>query len=600
MVQLVGPAVAVSNVSGVVVKSLESERFLFLTSQHIDNQDVYQFSLTAVVLATACFVSLLLVIAVSRISADRIGLALVVWASGTAVWSGTSALRLAATTEFHELVWYSVRFVGVTVAGTGFFLIAAAYTVRMQWFEARNLAVLLFVPVITNLLAWTNTVHNLMWTVGGQEGLLVANPDPGPWFLVHVVWAYLLVIAGSYWLVASIIRNRRSLYRGQAGLILLAVVLGIAPNVLLLAGVTTVDWTPIGNAAAAVTLAVAVFQYKIFDISPIARDVVVENIDSAMVVTDDEYRIVDANERATPILGEDSDELLGESLGEVVGIPPEDFDGKTDGGTADPVRLTVDGREEFYEVTDSGIYDVTGSEVGRVLLFSDVTAEVNRQRQLEEQNRELERKNERLDKFASIISHDLRNPLGVAQLRLGLVEQETEHTEAIDDALDRMETMIHDILTMARADTIVEETESISLRSLSRTAWKTVETEQATLELDIPENATVEGDWSLLRNTFENLFRNAIEHNDPPVTIRVGTKQDSADSVECFFIEDDGTGIPEDQRAQVFEFGHTTSDQGTGFGLAIVDELLDAHGWEVVVTDGELGGARFEVDTSDS
>ncbi|PSQ55429.1 hybrid sensor histidine kinase/response regulator, partial [Halobacteriales archaeon SW_8_68_21] len=82
---------------------------------------------------------------------------------------------------------------------------------------------------------------------------------------------------------------------------------------------------------------------------------------------------------------------------------------------------------------------------------------------------------------------------------------------------------------------------------------------------------------------------NAIEHNKQDVTITVDELADG------FYIEDDGTGIPEDKRNDVFNTGYTTAEEGTGFGLSIVSEIVEAHGWDVRITDGSEGGVRFEI-----
>ena len=62
-----------------------------------------------------------------------------------------------------------------------------------------------------------------------------------------------------------------------------------------------------------------------------------------------------------------------------------------------------------------------------------------------------------------------------------------------------------------------------------------------------------------------------------------------------FYVSDDGPGIPVDERDQVFKFGHSTSDSGTGFGLNIVKEIVETHDWKISVTEEETGGARFEI-----
>ena len=215
--------------------------------------------------------------------------------------------------------------------------------------------------------------------------------------------------------------------------------------------------------------------------------------------------------------------------------------------------------------------------------------------QLEQSNRKLERQNEKLEKFASVVSHDLRNPLGIANSYLEFAEEtgNEEDFETVRDAHRRMETMIEELLTMARAETTVEDRETLELDALARDAWGTAQTDGATLERE-QAAVTVEGDRELLRNVFENLFRNAVDHNNPPVVVRVGPLTGDASG---FYIEDDGDGIPEDERAAVFEHGHTTNEDGTGFGLSIVKEFVTAHGWEITVTNGAEGGARFEVRT---
>jgi PAS domain S-box-containing protein len=215
-----------------------------------------------------------------------------------------------------------------------------------------------------------------------------------------------------------------------------------------------------------------------------------------------------------------------------------------------------------------------------------------------EQERELRRKNDRLDEFASVISHDLRNPLNVAQGRAAMLERDCdgearEHLEPTIDALDRMEAIVEDTLTLARQGETVGETERIPLLALAGQCWNLVETADATL--DVEDGVAIEGDRERLRHVFENLFRNAVEHGGPGVTVRVGRTDDGG-----VFVEDDGPGIDEADREQVFEAGHTSVDGGTGFGLTIVRRIAQAHDWTVSVTDGPDGGARFEFDGVDA
>ncbi|WP_435066305.1 PAS domain S-box protein [Halobaculum sp. EA56] len=201
----------------------------------------------------------------------------------------------------------------------------------------------------------------------------------------------------------------------------------------------------------------------------------------------------------------------------------------------------------------------------------------------------IRRERDRLEEFASILSHDLRNPLNVAQGRLELIQMtgEIDHVEAIDRALDRMERLIKDMLTLAREGDAVGETEPVALRTIANQAWTNVTTESVSLEIE--SSVQIDADRSRLIQVFENLYRNAIEHGGEGVTIRVGALDGG------FFVEDTGPGIPAAERDDIFESGYTTNQDGTGFGLAIVKRVVEAHGWEIEVTEGTDGGARFEV-----
>jgi signal transduction histidine kinase len=150
-----------------------------------------------------------------------------------------------------------------------------------------------------------------------------------------------------------------------------------------------------------------------------------------------------------------------------------------------------------------------------------------------------------------------------------------------------MDAIIDDVLALSRAGDAIDETEPVEISGVATLAWDAVPTAEA--GLDIVTDATVSADGSRLQQLFENLFRNSVEHGGDDVTVTVGGLEDG------FYVEDDGAGIPEAERGEVFESGYSTATDGTGFGLAIVADIAEAHGWAIRVTDAESGGARFEV-----
>jgi len=135
----------------------------------------------------------------------------------------------------------------------------------------------------------------------------------------------------------------------------------------------------------------------------------------------------------------------------------------------------------------------------------------------------------------------------------------------------------------------IGDTEACDLGDLAETSWRNVETGDATLAVASP--LRFEADHDRTVQLFENLFRNSLEHGGDAVTVTVGALDDG----KGFYVEDDGPGIPADDRDAVFEPGYTTAKDGTGFGLAIVAGIANAHGWQVAAVESEVGGARFEV-----
>jgi signal transduction histidine kinase len=235
-----------------------------------------------------------------------------------------------------------------------------------------------------------------------------------------------------------------------------------------------------------------------------------------------------------------------------------------------------------YQRVGTPLTDDDDVLLGELIVLRDITERTRREERLRQQN-------EQLEEFASVVSHDLRNPLNVISARTQLAREtgDAEHFDALEDAADRMDRLIDDLLQLARQGQTVGETEEVLVRGVAEDAWATVEAPEA--DFEIVGDEAVEADRDRLQQAFENLFRNALDHVGADVSIRVETMDDG------FAVVDDGPGIPSEERDQVFEYGHTTADDGTGFGLSIVSEIVDAHDWDIRVTDGEQGGARFEI-----
>jgi signal transduction histidine kinase len=301
--------------------------------------------------------------------------------------------------------------------------------------------------------------------------------------------------------------------------------------------------------------------------------------DDAVIVLDDAGRIRDYNDSAATLFPElTADSAIGEPPGAVIPAVADALQTNTD-------VLAVEQQDapRYYRLTQNP-FGADQTQLGRLVTLTDVTDR-------EQYRRRLERQNQRLETFASMVSHDLRNPLNVAMGRLDLAREdcESEHLAVVATAHARMQELIVDLLQLARQGQPIGETTVVELSSLAGRSWSVVSAPGA--ELVVERDLAFEADADRLRQLLENLFRNAIEHGGPDVAVRAG----ALDGGAGFYVADDGPGIPEADREIVFETGVTSDEDGTGFGLAIVTEIAEAHGWDVTITSSAGGGARFEV-----
>ncbi|ELZ46779.1 multi-sensor signal transduction histidine kinase [Halorubrum coriense DSM 10284] len=241
--------------------------------------------------------------------------------------------------------------------------------------------------------------------------------------------------------------------------------------------------------------------------------------------------------------------------------------------------------------TEPGVFGGVDEYLAGILATAAETAfqAEARTRRLAERTAELERQNDRLEEFAGVVSHDLRNPLEVARGRTELAREEcdSEHLAAVERAHDRMAALIGDLLTLAREGDPVTDPGPVDLGRIVGSCRRTVDTREATLRAEA--EGMIVADEGRLRQLLENLIRNAVEHGGDDVTVTVGSLPDG------FYVADDGPGIDPARREEVFDAGHSTTQSGTGFGLRIVEQVADAHGWSVRAVESDAGGARFEV-----
>jgi len=317
-------------------------------------------------------------------------------------------------------------------------------------------------------------------------------------------------------------------------------------------------------------------------------DVLASMGDALLIVSRDGY-VEDVNPAAIELFDCDYETIVGTKLDTLFSNDAFSLDDKDGSPNTKGEATVVTDADETVPVLFSASSLSSNGTDGCVIVCTVRDISRRKRRELE-----LQRQNERLDEFASVISHDLRNPLGIAQGHLELAREtgDSKHFQTAERALDRIESLIEGLLGLAQQGQTVDDVHPVQLGEVAEKAWRTVDTANSTLRTD-DDLGAVSADEDRLRQALENLFRNSVEHGGPTVTVTMG----SLSGESGFYVEDDGPGVPPDDRTDVFENGYTTEENGTGFGLSIVQTIFEAHGWEVSLTEGTEGGARIETQT---
>jgi two-component system sensor histidine kinase HydH len=227
--------------------------------------------------------------------------------------------------------------------------------------------------------------------------------------------------------------------------------------------------------------------------------------------------------------------------------------------------------------------------------------------------KQLEEKVRRSEKLAAIgelaagVAHEIRNPLssirGFAQyLRHALKDkpQEKEYTETMVSEVDRINSVVTDLLTFARpmeaqlVPTDLTELVEHTVRLVQADA----RTHNINVQMNISDLSKIPLDANQMTQAILNLLLNALQAVKNGGHIEVGAELDPSDSFLKIWVEDDGSGISADQKGKIFDPFFTTREKGTGLGLAIVHKIVENHDGEINLKSpptGKTGGCRFTI-----
>lgn len=522
-----------------------------------------------------------------------------------------------------KIFWDNFQYIGTMFLPTATLIFGLVFVRRNEkgmWRLWRRYSV---VPLIVIILAFTDSLHGLM---RGNPRLVPASFNNNaliyeftPLFYLSVIYLYAL-LACFLWILGRAYLQARSVYRTQLAIIITGTIISLIGGLLTMAGVTLAgqrDLAPLYLALSNSIIAAGMFRFQLFNLAPIARDVVFDSLATAILVLDHENRIIDVNPAGRKIISGNHTELIGQPLESICSDFYKALITMRGQLAASQTHLIIEDRH--YDMTLAPLRETHGHKVGYVLMVYDITAQVVAANELREANAELQVAWEQARKadliksqFLASMSHELRTPLNailnftefVIMGLLGPINDKQKNLlQKSFDSGKHLLSLINDVLDMTKIEAgmmrlFIENDIDLmpELDTVATAARLFLGDKPVALVLDIDANLPrIVGDRRRIRQILLNLMSNATKFTQEG-TITFSVKRRAEDIV--FAVIDTGPGIPPEEIDIIFEpFRQAEKSMqqtiGTGLGLPISRRLAEAHGGSIWVESQPDDGSAF-------
>lgn len=555
---------------------------------------------------------------------------------GIAHWCLMSALHSLTTDIDTRILWAKIQYLGIATVPLFWLLFALDYA-RWRIMAGYRLALLWVIPLITIGMAWTNEWHGWLWSaitpVSNEPGARLIY-QYGPWFWIAVTFNYVLLLQGTFILIRTLYRRPPPLQRQSIALVTGAAIPWVG-NAIYLTGVLPVpglDITPLAFAISGLLCTWGLFRYRMFDLVPVAREIVLEHMHDAVLVLDQQRRVMDANPAATQLVGQSMETLIGKTLHELIPDHPEVLTTiRADRTTTTEIMFDEAEKKDYVQLRSTPIRDNNGRFHGQLIVLHDITAQKQVTMALEQAKQHAESDSAAKSTFLSTMTHELRTPLttilGYCDLmRLNLQQPDparlSHDIDQVQAAGDHLLTLISSILDFAKleAGNMPLYLEPFDVRTMivdvQHAVQPLIERNANRLEVHYSPNLeTMHADLTKVRQILFNLLSNATKFTQHGLIVfeaeRVSAQeiqliQPLAMSTQSstwimFRIRDTGIGMTSEQMQHLFkpfaqaEASTTRKYGGTGLGLAISKQFCHMMGGDITVESQAGHGTTFTV-----
>ncbi|HEY1060110.1 MAG TPA: histidine kinase N-terminal 7TM domain-containing protein [Daejeonella sp.] len=532
---------------------------------------------------------------------------------GIAIWALSYGLELSSTSLEQMLFWIDVEYLGIAFIPAFWLLFLLKFTGKDKWLHPKYFYAFMLLPLITLLMVWTNKYHHLHYksvSVDNSGPFPLLSLETGPWYIVHTIYFYILLLWGVVLLVQKY-RKSDQVFRRQNLTILIAVFIPWVANILYLFGYRPlghIDSTPFAFIITVLFLSIGLVRFRLLDIIPIAREKVIEAMNEGLIVTDNQDRIVDLNQEIRKILSIEEKKIVGKRLELILPEQPELYEliKARKGGQ---LQFKLVNSELFLEANLTPLFENHQAYSGLIILIRDITERVEIENKVRLQSDELLAMNKLKDRLFSIISHDLRGPLInlndiIKMLNEGMITEEEfkSFVPQLSKNIGYTTGLLENLLFWSKSQLQGEVVKPVyfNLKEVSVNILhlfeNTIHEKEILIENNIQLTCKVYADKDMIQLVVRNLISNAVKFSKRGGSIKLTTRTEGNYTILC--VTDTGVGISEADQKKLFEqetftTRGTDNEQGTGLGLLLCKDFIEKNGGSIWV-ESEIGkGSKF-------
>jgi diguanylate cyclase (GGDEF)-like protein/PAS domain S-box-containing protein len=337
------------------------------------------YSAILLIAGTLCLFVAILVSQTRRIVTGSFALTVLLFA--LAWWDITYAIFWADVPAPTRFFWLDITYIGVVITPVALFIFSLQISHRAAWLKLPLTVLMILEPIIVLIILFTDAQHDLFFGGKRMENSAFIQ-DGGPVFWFNVAFSYSLILLTTILLTSTFIRSS-GIYRKQIGTILIGLGITWLNSVIFIIGINPLpgaDNTPFSFTIAAIAFAYSLWRYRLLEIVPVARDVLIEKMTEGVLVMDTQNRIVDINPAAKTMLNI-STNVLGEPIEQVLSHWKR--------SNRDALVLTDSNLEfklagkTYVDVQVTPITDDKGRDIGHVAVLHDITKLKNIQNELQ-------------------------------------------------------------------------------------------------------------------------------------------------------------------------------------------------------------------------